>query len=67
MFCEESLGKIKFRDVGPRITLEQVNTTEWLEKNNDLKVTKLRWSGVVKFHCMQMRLVMSIRLIFGDD
>ena len=32
MFCEESLGKIKFRDVGPRITLEQVNTTEWLKK-----------------------------------
>ena len=40
MFCEESLGKIKFRAfpkrVGPRITLEQVNTTEWLKKNKNL-------------------------------
>ena len=57
MFFEEGLGKIKFRAfpkrVGPRITLEQVNTTEW--------------SGVVNFHCIQMGLVMSMRLIFGDD
>ena len=47
MFCEESLGKIKFRAfpkrVGPRIyrlkaliALEQVNTTEWSKKNKNL-------------------------------
>ena len=40
MFCEGSLGKIKFRAfpkrVGQRITLEQVNTTEWLKKNKNL-------------------------------
>ena len=32
------------------ITLEQVNT----------ELAKLRWSGVVNFHCMQMRLGMSM-------
>ena len=49
MFCEESLGTIKynlelFRDVTVHefyrlkalITLEQVNTTEWSEKNKNL-------------------------------
>ena len=57
----------KFYCLKALITLGQVNTTEWLKKNKDLKVGKLRWSGVVKFHCMQMGLVMSMRLIFSDD
>ena len=57
----------KFYCLKALITLGQVNTTEWLKKNNDLKVAKLRWSGVVKFHCMQMGLVMSMRFIFSDD
>ena len=80
MFCEESLlGKIKFRAfpkrVGPRIlSLESLDYfgasehyTEWSKKNKNLKLAKLRWSGVVNFHCMQISLVMSIRFIFGDD
>ena len=25
------------------------------------------WSGVVNFHCMQMRPVLSVRFIFGDN
>ena len=46
---------------GPRILLlesvdyEQVNTTEWLKKNDSLQ-----WAGVVNFHCMRMSLVMSM-------
>ena len=32
----------KFYCLKALITLGQVNTTEWLEKNNDLKVAKLR-------------------------
>ena len=50
-FCEESFGKIKFRAfpkrVGPRIlsvesviTLEQVNTTEWLTKKKKKRKEK---------------------------
>ena len=61
MFFEEALGKIKFRASPKRvvhefyrlktlITFEKVNTTEWSKK----KIRKLRWSGVVNFHCMQM-------------
>ena len=34
------------------VTFEQVNTTEWSEKKRIL--SKLRWSGVVHFHCMQI-------------
>ena len=47
------------------LNLEQVNTTEWPKKKSFL--AKLRWSGVVNFHCMQMALVMSMRFIVGDD
>ena len=73
------LRKIKFRAfpkrVGPRIlSLESLDYfgasehyTEWSKKNKNLKLAKLRWSGVVNFHCMQISLVMSIRFIFGDD
>ena len=83
MFCEESSGKIKeslnlelFRNVSVHefyrlkalITLEQVNITECSKKKKkEYQLAKLRWSGVVNFHCMQMILVMSMRFIFGDD
>ena len=68
-FCEESIGKIKFtafpKRVGPRIlSLESVDyfgTSEhyWVvekKRRENLTVTKLRWSSVVNFHCMQMVL-----------
>ena len=78
MFCDESLGKIKLRAfpkrVGPRIlSLESVDyfgASEhyWVvEKKKESELTKLRWSGVVNFHCMQMSLGISKRFIFGDD
>ena len=54
MFCEESLGKIKFRAFPKRarvgnefyrlkalITLEQVNTTEWSKKTAMVGCCKL--------------------------
>ena len=77
MFCEESLGKIKFRAfpkrVGPRILslqsvdyFEQVNTTKWSKKRRIL-ISKTAMVGVVNFHCMQMGLVISMQFIFGDN
>ena len=42
--------------------LEQVNTSV-VEK----KKKKIRWWGCVNFHCMQMRPVMILRSIFGDN
>ena len=61
MFCEESLGRIKFRAfperVGPRIlSLESVNYFGTDEHFSGRK-TKL----------MQMSLVMGMSFIFGDD
>ena len=61
MFCEESLGKIKFRAfperVGPRIlSLESVDYFGTYEHFSGRK-TKL----------MQMSLVMGMSFIFGDD
>ena len=38
------------------ITLEQVSTTEKSEKKKESSLAKLRWSGVVNFHCVQMVL-----------
>ena len=78
MFCEESLGKIEFRAfpkrVGPRIlSLESVDhfgTGEHysvVQKKLESSLAKLRWSGVVNLHCMQMAVAMSMRFIFGDD
>ena len=64
MFCEESLGKIKFRTfpkrVGPPIlSLESVDyfgTSEhyWVveKEKEESSLAKLRWSGVVNFHCI---------------
>ena len=74
--CEESLGKIDAKDVEflrngsvhefyrskALITLEQLNTSV---------ETSMRWGyklvGFVNFHCMQMSLVKSVRVIFGGD
>ena len=78
MFCKESLGKIKFRAfpkrVGPWIlSLESVDyfgTSEHylvVKKKEESYLAKLRWSGVVNFHFMQMASVMRIRFIFGND
>ena len=47
------------------ITLEQVNTSE-VEKKKNVN-SAAYWSGVVAFHCMQMSLAISMRLIFGID
>ena len=42
------------------ITLEKLNTTEWSKKIRIVirlsSLAKLRWSGTVNFHCMQMAL-----------
>ena len=72
MFCEESLGKIKFRaireGVGPRIlSLESVDYFGASQHYWEYELLKLPWSGVVNFHCMQMSLGMSVWFIFGDD
>ena len=59
MFCEESLGKIKFRafpeQVGPRIisledvvTLEQVNTTVVEKKERRILISKSAMIGCCK-------------------
>ena len=81
MFCEEIIGKIKFRAfpkrVGPRIlSLESVDyfgtsehycVVEKIKIKIRILIRKLRWSGVVNFHCRQMALIMSMRFIFDDD
>ena len=62
MFCEESLGKIKFRAfrkrVAPRILLlesiDYFGASEHyrvVEKKYESELAKLRWSPVVNFHC----------------
>ena len=61
--------------VGSRILLlESVGTSDYFsgrKKKKNLNEHnfdgEVNWSGVVNFHCMQMSLVMSIRLILGDD
>ena len=73
MFCEESLGKMKFRalpeGVGPRIlSLESVN---YFGTSEHFRVVKKKIrvliSKTAKIGCMQIGLVMSMRFIFGDD
>ena len=52
------------------ITLEQVNGSVVEKKENLNKQNfdgEAHLSGVVNFHCMQMSLVMSMQIIFGDD
>ena len=70
MFCEESLGKIKFRAfpkrVGPRITLEQVNTTEWLKKIRIL-TSKTAMVGCCKLSLYANGSCDEHGFIFGDD
>ena len=56
----------KFYRLKALITLEQVNTTDVVEKEKK-KNKNLLWSGDVNLHGMQMALVMSMWFIFGDD
>ena len=66
MLCEETLNLELSRNVSVHefyrfkalISLEQVNTSKWAEKKKQSWLTKLRWSGVINFHCMQMAVVM---------
>ena len=60
--------------VGSRILLlESVGTSDYFSGRKKKNLNEhnfdgeVNWSGVVNFHCMQMSLVMSIRLILGDD
>ena len=48
------------------ITLEQVNTTEWSEKNKNL-ISKIAVVGCCKLSLYANGLVMSMRFIFDDD
>ena len=65
MFCEESLGKIKFRAfrnmsvhkfyrLRELITLEQVNATEWLKKRKKKNLFWQNWDAMVK--CCKLSL-----------
>ena len=80
-FCEERLGKTNAKDLElfwnasvhefyrlkAMITLEQVNTSVLKKESEEQHFDSAAyWSGVVNFHCMQMTLVMSMWLIFGD-
>ena len=78
MFCEESLGKIKFRAfpkrVGPRIlSLESVDyfgTSELLsgrKKKIRILISKIAMVGCCKLSLYAKGLVMSMRFIFDDD
>ena len=77
MFCEEKLGKIKFRAflerVGPRIlSLENVDylgTSEHFSGGKKIRIliSKISLVSVLFVLYMQMSRVMSVRLIFGDD
>ena len=50
------------------ITLEQDSSEHYLVvKKEESYLAKLRCSGVVNFHFMQIAPVMSIRFIFSDD
>ena len=73
MFCEESVGKIKFKvftsvhefyRLKALITLEQVNTTEWSGKKRRIFISKTAMVGCCK---LSLYLVMSMLFTFGDD
>ena len=55
--------------VGPRILLlesvDYFGTSECFTENFDREA--INWSGVVNFHGMKMSLMITMRLIFGDD
>ena len=60
----------KFYRLKALITLEQVITSMVEKKNNHNEQNfdgEDNWSVVISFHCMQESLLMSMRLIFGDD
>ena len=69
MFCEESfVGKIKFYYLKALITLEQVNTTEWSKKKQKtILISKTAMVGCCKLSLYANDLVMSMRLIFGNN
>ena len=73
MFCEESLGKIKFTAfpewVRPRImSLESIDYFARCEHFSGRKKKKRRIliskTLIANFHCMQMSLVMSVWVYF---
>ena len=50
------------------ITLEQVNTTKWSEKNKNLYLKKTAMVGCCKLSLLYANgLVISTRFIFGND
>ena len=55
----------EFYRLKAKITLEQVNATEWSKKKEESQLAKLRWSSVVNFHANGF--AMSMRFIFIDD
>ena len=69
MFCEESLGKIKFRAfpkrVGPRILL--LESVDYFGTSEHYLISKIAMVGCCKLSLHASGLVMSIRFIFGDD
>ena len=75
MFCEESLGKIKFRAfpkrVGPQIlSFESVDYFGTLlngRKKIRISISKNAMVGCGKLSLYGNGLVMSMRFIFGDD
>ena len=77
MFCEERLGKIKFRAfskrVGPRIlsheSVDYFGTSELLDGRKKLRIliSKIAMVWSCKLSLYANGLVMSIRFIFGDD
>ena len=77
MFCEESLGQIKFRAfpklshefyrVKASITSELVNTTEWTGKKIRILISKTAMVGCCKLSLYANGLVMGMRFILGDD
>ena len=81
MFCEESLGKIKFRAflkcVGPHILslesidyfqLEQDSEHYWVVgKKLRVLISKVVMVGCCKLSLCANGLVVSVQFIFGDD
>ena len=68
IFCEENLGKIKFRAfpkrVGPRILSVESGV---VEKKLRILISKIAMVGCCKLSLYANDLVMSMRFIFGED
>ena len=76
MFCEDSLGKIKFRafpeQVGPTIlSLESVDYSGTSEhysgRKKKILISKAAKAGCCKLSLYANDLVMGMPFIFGDD